>query len=453
MITVQIINRGVAEAIVQRQKAAFKKQNVNFSEISESTEFKSYPVVVFLGNPDALSDQIVLEAGACGARIAAVLPSECNPDTAAVWSLVTRGCEDVQIWSDDSSAERISRRMSRWLKIEARVRSAEFQKQAFGQSVSWIRAMRRITEAALYSDAPVLLTGETGTGKEVVARAATNLITGAADAMCVVDCATLSPDLIGSELFGHERGAFTGATSTREGAIALADGGVLFLDEIGELPLSLQAQFLRVLQEGSYRRLGGNSWRESSFRLICATNRDLSAEVEKGNFRSDLYHRIAALNILLPPLAERHEDIIPLSKRFVRAAAGLKDEPIFDPIVRDHLLNLNPDGNVRALQQLCRRIAVGLTGRAVSVGDLVAALPGKLTSSPPPVPIHSAVETMVELGRSLTEIKETAAEHAVTVALRKEDGSVSRAARRLGITPRAIHLRRSKSEPCSEDNA
>ncbi|WP_282610198.1 sigma 54-interacting transcriptional regulator [Pelagibius sp. Alg239-R121] len=387
-----------------------------------------------------------MEAGACGTRIAAVLPSDCNPDPHAVWSLVTRGCEDVQIWSDDTCADRISNRVSRWLKVESRVRSLDFQKVALGQSVCWIRAMRRIAEAALYSDAPVLLTGETGTGKEVVARAMTYLISGAPDTMRVVDCATLSPDLIGSELFGHERGAFTGATSMREGAIALADGGVLFLDEIGELPIDLQAQFLRVLQEGTYRRLGGNTWRESRFRLICATNRNLETAMQEGRFRSDLYHRIAALTVHLPPLADRPEDIIPLSTRFVRAAAGLNADPVFDPIVRDHLLDLSPDGNVRALQQLCRRIAVGLTGTAVSVGDLIAALPDTRNSRPPSTPLHKAVETMVELGRSLAEIKESAAEQAVTAALRLEAGSVSKAARRLGITPRAIHLRRSKHD-------
>src|SRR5437763_9151048 len=135
-------------------------------------------------------------------------------------------------------------------------------------------------EAAFFTDAPVLSTGETGTGKELIARLVHSLDARSKKRdLVVVDCTTIVPTLSGSEFFGHERGAFTGAVSTREGAFALADGGTLFLDEVGELPLTLQPRLLRVLQEHTYKRVGGNLWQEAKFRLVCATNRNLETEI------------------------------------------------------------------------------------------------------------------------------------------------------------------------------
>src|SRR5690606_31880967 len=136
--------------------------------------------------------------------------------------------------------------------------------------------------------------------------------------LVILDCSTIVPELAGSEFFGHERGAFTGALITREGAFALADGGTLFLDEIGELPLHLQVQLLRVIQEGTYKKVGSNTWKSTRFRLICATNRDLSEEVKKGRFRADLFYRIASWTFHLPPLRERKEDILPLALHFLK---------------------------------------------------------------------------------------------------------------------------------------
>src|SRR5678816_4688946 len=140
-----------------------------------------------------------------------------------------------------------------------------------------------------------LIAGESGTGKELVARLIHALDRREPKGPFVVlDCTTVSPELAGSEFFGHERGAFTTAVTAREGAFAMADGGTLFLDEVGELPLALQAELLRVIQERVYKRVGSNTWKQADFRLVCATNRDLAAEEAKGNFRLDLFHRIAS---------------------------------------------------------------------------------------------------------------------------------------------------------------
>src|SRR5262249_51814424 len=145
-----------------------------------------------------------------------------------------------------------------------------------GDSPAWRRLVRRIVEVARFTDAAVLITGETGTGKELVARLVHALDPRTTKRKLVLlDCTTIVPPLSGGAFFGHERGASTGATPTRDGAFALADGGTLFLDEVGELPLALQAELLRVVQEGTYKRVGSNEWRETQFRLVCATNREL----------------------------------------------------------------------------------------------------------------------------------------------------------------------------------
>src|SRR4029450_8247587 len=160
-----------------------------------------------------------------------------------------------------------------------------------------------------FSQVSVLIVGESGTGKELIARLIHDLDQRRDKGdFVVVDCTTIVPELSGSELFGHERGAFTGAVGTREGAFALADGGTLFLDEVGELPLPLQGQLLRVVQARMYKRVGGNHWHRTEFRLVCATNRDLAREVERDAFRSDFYYRIANWPCRLPPLGERRGD-------------------------------------------------------------------------------------------------------------------------------------------------
>ncbi|MGR0481519.1 MAG: sigma-54 factor interaction domain-containing protein [Candidatus Electronema sp. V4] len=204
------------------------------------------------------------------------------------------------------------------------------QQRLVGGSACWQTKLRELVEAGRFTDFPVLLTGESGTGKELAARLIHELDQRAKKgAYVVVDCTTLTPELAGSELFGHEKGAFTGAAGRREGAFALADKGTLFLDEIGELPLPLQAQLLRVLQEYSYKRVGSNTWQQSEFRLLCATNRNLEEEVRQGRFRADLYPAAAA--------GERAEDILPLVRHFIR--------------------ELRPDEAVPEMDRRCGRIS------------------------------------------------------------------------------------------------
>jgi DNA-binding NtrC family response regulator len=202
------------------------------------------------------------------------------------------------------------------------------------------------------SEVSVLIEGETGTGKEVVARAIHQLGSRSSGPFEVVDCGSLPATLIASQLFGHERGAFTGAERRQIGAFERASGGTLFLDEVGELPLSVQPVLLGVLERRRFRRLGGDHDLSLDLRLLAATNRDLRAEANAGTFRADLYYRLATTRIHIPPLRERREDIEPLVVHFVEEATGSREEGCFGPQAMASLTAHRWSGNVRELRNV-----------------------------------------------------------------------------------------------------
>lgn len=235
--------------------------------------------------------------------------------------------------------------------------------------------------------------------------------------------------------------------SSRDGSAALADGGTLFLDEIGELPLSLQAQLLRVLQERQYKRVGGNSWHRSSFRLICATNRDLTSLVKSGQFRSDLYFRISEWIITPPPLRERRGDILLLAEHFLREIHPGWKEVRFDPPVEDYLLSRDYPGNVRDLRQVIRRMADRHVGsHTLTVGDIPKENILDASSKEGGTAFRESLATALSLGLSmglgLKEIGQVAQDAVVQIVLDQEDGNLQMAAARLGVTDRALQLRR-----------
>jgi DNA-binding NtrC family response regulator len=207
------------------------------------------------------------------------------------WRLLQAGASDVVDWEGDAEpAETVRRRLDRWQAVDKTLAGPLVRDHLIGESAGWRSLLRQVVEIACFTDASVLVTGESGTGKELIARLIHTLDRRPDKReLVVLDCTTVVPELAGSEFFGHERGAFTGAVASRDGAFVLADGGTLFLDEVGELPLPLQGQLLRAVQEHMVKRVGGNTWRRSEFRLVCATNRDLVAEVRRGAFRSDFY--------------------------------------------------------------------------------------------------------------------------------------------------------------------
>ena len=231
-----------------------------------------------------------------------------------------------------------------------------------GKSPALLRCIDQLAKAAA-SDASVLITGETGTGKEVLARTIHDNCRQAQQAFVVIDCAALPENLIEDTLFGHVRGAFTGADRTTKGLIALANGGTLFLDEVGELPETMQKKFLRVLQEHRFRPIGATTEVQSSFRVVAATNRDLDQDVAEGRFRSDLLFRLRSFAIHLPPLRERKEDIRALTRHFLArlsdrlqmAHKGIAEEFF------QHLQAYTWPGNVRELQQLLEQVFANAT--------------------------------------------------------------------------------------------
>ena len=238
----------------------------------------------------------------------------------------------------------------------------------------------------------VLLQGETGVGKELVAHAIHNLSPRRARPLVKLNCAALPPSLVESELFGHEKGAFTGAVGQRKGRFEIADGSTLFLDEIGELPLELQAKLLRVIQDGEFERVGGTTTLKTDVRLVAATNRRLDEEVKAGRFREDLWYRLNVFPITMPPLRQRREDIPPLVQHFVEKHCRKVGRPVLQVsqgTMRDLQAHDWP-GNVRELEAVVERAVITSTGPALRIGEEMNARPSVPATAEAPAPAASA---------------------------------------------------------------
>ena len=386
-------------------------------------------------------------------RVLAVSISSSALPGGTAWELLQAGASDAFTWNQMANpAGRVAAQFERWEQVDQIVHSPLVRNNLVGVSPAWTSTLRQVVEVASFTDAPVLITGETGTGKELVARLIHTLDRREAKRdLVILDCTTVVPDLSGSEFFGHERGAFTGAVSPRDGAFALADEGTLFLDEVGDLPLALQAQLLRVVQEGTYKRIGGNSWQRTRFRLVCATNQDLLQQVKQGRMRQDFYYRIAGWNCALPPLRERLEDIVPLVRHFMCQLRPDEEPPELDDSVKNYLLRRNYPGNVRDMRQLVSRVMYRHVGpHPISAGDIpeeerpfadVALLDWRGPS------FENAIRRGLTHGAGLREIGQAAKEVAIRIAIENEQGSLQRAAKRLGVTDRALQLHQASRLP------
>jgi transcriptional regulator with GAF, ATPase, and Fis domain len=381
-------------------------------------------------------------------RILAIPASDAGTDPSSVWQLLRAGASDVLVWSSLADiAERIKARFTRWRAVDDLVHSPAVQSKLVGDSPAWRSTIRQVVEVTRFTSASVLLIGESGTGKELIARLIHALDPRISrNELVILDCTTVVTELSGSEFFGHERGAFTGAVGARDGAFAAADGGTLFLDEVGELPMTLQAQLLRVVQEGTYKRVGGNIWHRTDFRLVCATNKSLPHAIDRGEFRSDLYYRIASWVFRVPSLQERREDILPLAQHFLRVFQPDNPHLEFDRSVREYLLGRTYPGNVRDLRQLIARLSSRHVGPGpITVGDIPADERPAADSRPDDWrdgEFERAIRQALAMGAGLTEIKQAAADTATRIALHDGNGDARLAARRLGVTPRAVQERK-----------
>ncbi len=257
-------------------------------------------------------------------------------------------------------------------------------KVLIGQSPRMLQ-LQRLIEKLGRCRWPVLILGETGTGKEVVARSIHQVLKDGP--FITIDCSAMVGPLMESELFGYVKGAFTGALNTKAGLIELAHGGTAFFDEIGELPLDLQAKLLRVLQEKEFRPVGGLAQKRADFRIIAATNRDLAKEVEKGNFRRDLYYRLNVVTLRLTPLRDRREDIPHLITHFLRRYGRLQT---MEPEVMEAMLSYDWPGNVRELENCVQHMLAVNSGPAFHRHDLPSTVLNALQRRPAlTIPLHS----------------------------------------------------------------
>jgi DNA-binding NtrC family response regulator len=298
-----------------------------------------------------------------------------------------------------------------------------------------LRTVKRIAP----SKGTVLITGESGTGKERIAELVHRSSPRTKRAFVAVNCAALPDSLLESELFGHERGAFTGAHKSKEGRFELASGGTLLLDEIGEIPLALQAKLLRVLEEEEFERVGGTCTLKVDVRVIATTNRDLVAETRAGKFREDLFYRLHVLPVHIAPLRERMGDIEPLARHFAARFArehGL-ETPAFSAEALERLCAWRWPGNVRELENVIQRTVVMLQGAEVGADDILFSSAGSYATSANTSPSHSigATEPSPQYAnRTLEEVERVS----ILATLEAARGNKAEAARRLGVTPRTL---------------
>ncbi|QOJ14275.1 MAG: sigma-54-dependent Fis family transcriptional regulator [Planctomycetia bacterium] len=310
------------------------------------------------------------------------------------------------------------------------------ERRLVGEAPAMRPVLEKIQRVA-QSSATVLITGESGVGKELIARAIHAASPRATQPMLCVNCAALSPTLLESELFGHEKGAFTGADRTRKGRFELADGGTLLLDEVSEIPPPLQAKLLRVLQEREFERVGSSITRRVDVRVIATTNRDLRDWAAKARFREDLYYRLSVLPVEVPPLRDRREDIPQLMEHMISRITRRegREAPSFTTEALQLLAEYAWPGNVRELQNLCERVCVLEAGRSVTPQAISPLLAG---------PVKQAAASVQTIPYQDGRILEDAERELILRTLARFNGHRERSARALGIGLRTLGLKLKK---------
>jgi DNA-binding NtrC family response regulator len=290
------------------------------------------------------------------------------------------------------------------------------------------REILRLIEKIAPTDSTVLISGESGTGKELVAHSIWEKSKRSKKSFIPLNCSTLSENLIESELFGHEKGAFTHALKVKNGLVETAEGGILFLDEIAEMPVSLQSKLLRFLDSGEFRRVGGNKSLKADVRVIAATNKNLQDEMINGKFREDLFYRLNVINIEIPPLRERKQDIKPLAEYFINCYARKVSKTVnaLDKGAEDMLFRYDWPGNIRELENVVERAVILCESEVITADDLAI----KGNASP-------------EEHHELRQLKDVERDYILTV-LKETGGNQTRASRLLGVDRKTLYLKLKK---------
>ena len=359
-----------------------------------------------------------------------------------VFDYLTKPCKLADIQAVLERVRKKRELTARLKALEGRVRRAEGTTHLVGASVG-LAAVKRLVARVAASDSAVLVRGETGTGKELVARAIHEGSLRAAGPLVAVNCGALPEHLVESELFGHRKGAFTGADEHRAGLFEVADGGTLFLDEIGELPKALQPRLLRALESGEIRRVGDSHPITVDVRVVCATHRSLEDMVAQGAFREDLLFRINTFEVAIPPLRERLEDIPALVKHFVRKARPQTppEADVAEPTVLAALAAHQWPGNIRELANVIEHALVLCDGLPLTVEHLPARLgasrprPAALSAPAAPALAAQAVAAMPPKAVSLRELEM----QAILQGLERNNGNKARTAEELGISLKTLY--------------
>ncbi len=335
--------------------------------------------------------------------------------------------EDGPNWSVDLPLTRAH--LERLLNRAERYQGAERRHRITGNSHP-IREVRRLIEQVADFDTNVLITGQSGTGKELVARTIHELSDRADKPFVPINCGAIPADLLESELFGHEKGAFTGAISARTGRFELAEGGTLFLDEIGDMSLDMQVKLLRVLQERTFERVGSGKSQRCDVRIVAATHRDLPAAVEAGEFREDLFYRLNVFPIEMPPLYRRVSDLPQLLDELLIAHRGAQQGELrVSPEAIQVLANYSWPGNIRELSNLVERLAIIKPEGVIGVEDL----PPKYREAGPATAPNNVTEAMQLTNANLKDSLQSLEQDLIAQAMQASDGVVAQAARLLNM--------------------
>ncbi len=313
------------------------------------------------------------------------------------------------------------------VRMQARLSRREEFPEIITASPQMHELLKLVSKIAV-TESPILIMGESGTGKELVARAIHRLSDRRDGPLTDINCAAIQENLLESELFGHERGAFTGAMSRKLGLFELADGGTLFMDEIGELEPRLQSKLLRALENGEFFRVGGTQKVKADIRLVAATNRDIEAAVAEGQFREDLYYRINTLTVTIPPLRDRPEDIPVLARYFLMKQAAGTEPPVLSDEAIEALTQYSWPGNVRELRNVMERVAILRKGEEIGLEDL----PRDMTQSRPAAAVNGP-----SVGQPIS-LEDLERAH-IEGVLRRENWHQGRTAEVLGISPKTLY--------------